>query len=77
MTAKLPESLLRQPHLETGSTSMITTGGAMDIDQQAGRTHEVKFSHEVKPSALTNSTSTADKILQRDKLMEAYASKEL
>ena len=43
----------------------------MEVDQAI----ESKFSHEVKP--LSGSTNTADKIKQRNKLLEEYASKEL
>lgn len=44
----------------------------MDVD----RAIEAKFSHEVKTAAGA-AESTADKIMQRKKLLEAYASKEL
>ena len=46
-------------------------GGNMEVDQMM----EAKFSHEVKASALNS--NTADKIAKRNKLLEAYASKEL
>ena len=46
----------------------------MDVDKAI----EAKFSHEVKTSSGSAAgQTTADKIVQRQKLLEAYASKEL
>ena len=50
-------------------------GGGVSGTEQANM---AGFSHEVRPSNLTGSTgSMADKIKQRNMLLETYASKEL
>lgn len=68
-TANIPEQLMK-----TQGGSLAAAGGdKMEVDQAV----ESKFSHEVKPSSLTGSTNTADKIKQRNKLLAEYASKEL
>ena len=68
-TAKIPEQLMK-----TQGGSLAAAGGdKMEVDQAV----ESKFSHEIKPSSLTGSTNTADKIKQRNKLLAEYASKEL
>lgn len=78
LTANMPENLVMQSKNATTLINTFTKGGAsgngMQVDQSGT---DLRFSHEVKPSALTNSTSTADKIKQRNMLLEAYASKEL
>ena len=66
VTANIPDSLVN-----LASQAAIGAADKMEVDQAI----ESKFSHEVKP--LAGSSNTADKIKQRNKLLEAYASKEL
>ena len=73
-TALISASLLRQPN----NGAAITAGVPGTCAQGDPTTAELlRFSHEVKPTAFTNSTATADKIKQRNLLLEAYASKQL
>jgi len=70
----MPENLVKQSKNANTLLNTLSQGAGMQVDS-AGT--DLRFSHEVKPTALTNSTSTADKIKQRNMLLEAYASKEL